>query len=170
MNNKSLIYKISIKNKGKFSIPENSYVENENLVDNNYFKFYGKVIKEIKPNETGIVNGKIFVNFDNEIKKNYILFLKLYDKNKKEFSDCKFILNINITKSNTIKELTNEQINKIVNEISEKFEYNELMLRKYNLKKEISDLMKDEKFQNYDDFYDLKEKILDEMIDKICSD
>ncbi len=169
MNNKSLSYKISIKNKGKFSIPKNSYVENENLVNNNYFKFYGKVSKEIKPNETCVVKGKIFQNFDNEIKKDYILILKLYDKNKKEFSDCKFILNINI-KSNTIKELTNEQINKIVNEISEKFEYNELILRKYNLKKEISDLMKDEKFQNYDDFDDLKEKILDEMIDKICSD
>ena len=171
MNNKSVNYKISIKNKGKFSIPENSYVENENLDNNNYFKFYGKVIKEIKPNETCVVNGKIIMNFDNEneIKKNYILILKLYDKNKKEFSDCKFILNINITKSNTIKELTNEQINKIISEIYEKFENNEL-LRKFNLKKEISDLMKNEKFQNYDDFDDLKDNILDEIIDKIFSD
>ena len=75
-----------------------------------------------------------------------------------------------IKKSNTIKELTNEQINKIINEIYEKFEYNELILRKFNFKKEISDLMKEEKFQNYDDFDDLKDNIIDEMIDKICSD
>ena len=75
-----------------------------------------------------------------------------------------------IKKSNTIKELTNEQINKIINEIYEKFEYNELILRKFNFKKEISDLMKEEKFQNYDDFDDLKEKIIDEMIYIICSE
>ena len=104
------------------------------------------------------------------MKKNYILVLKLYNKNKKEFSDCKFILNINITKSNTIKELTNEQINKIIYEIYEKFENNELILRKFNLKKEISELMKDEDYQNFDDFDDLKEKIIEDLIDKICSD
>jgi hypothetical protein len=166
-------YKISIKNKGKNSIPVNSYVANENLVNNNYFKFYGKILKEIKPNETGIVNGKILVNFNDNIKKNYILVLKLYDKNKKEFSDCKFILNINIIsnkKSNIIEKLSNEQINKIISEIYDKFENNELILRKFNFKDEISNLMKDEMFQNFDDFNDLKDKIIDELIDKICSD
>jgi hypothetical protein len=173
LNNKSVSYKISIKNKGKNSIPVNSYVANENLVNNNYFKFYGKILKEIKPNETGIVNGKILVNFNDNMKKNYILVLKLYDKNKKEFSDCKFILNINIIsnkKSNIIEKLSNEQINKIISEIYDKFENNELILRKFDFKKEISDLMKDEMFQNFDDFNDLKDKIIDELIDKICSD
>ena len=173
LNNKSVSYKISIKNKGKNSIPVNSYVANENLVNNNYFKFYGKILKEIKPNETGIVNGKILVNFNDNIKKNYILVLKLYDKDKKEFSDCKFILNINIIsnkKSNIIEKLSNEQINKIISEIYDKFENNELILRKFNFKDEISNLMKDEMFQNFDDFNDLKDKIIDELIDKICSD
>ena len=172
MNNKSVNYKISIKNKGKISIPENSYVCNENLVNNNYFKFFGKVLKEIKPNETGIINGKILVKFDKEIKKNYILVLKLYNKNKKEFSDCKFILNINIVndkKNNFITELTNEQINKIISEIYENFGGNELILKKFNFKNEISELMKDEDYQNFDDFDDLKEKIIEDLIDKICS-
>ena len=173
LNNKSVSYKISIKNKGKNSIPVNSYVANENLVNNNYFKFYGKILKEIKPNETAIVNGKILVNFNDNIKKNYILVLKLYDKDKKEFSDVKFILNINIIsnkKSNIIKELTKEQINKIISEIYDKFENNELILRKFDFKNEISNLMKDENFQDFDDFNDLKDKIIDELIDKICSD
>ena len=98
--------------------------------------------------------------------------MKLYNKNKKEFSDCKFILNINIVndkKNNFITELTNEQINKIISEIYEKFSDNQMNLNKFNLKKEISELMKDEDYQNFDDFDDLKEKIIEDLIDKICS-
>ena len=175
MNNKSVNFFINIKNLGKTPIPVNSIVKNENLVKNDLFKFYCRIDKEIKPNESKEFTGKIIVNYDNnDIKQNYMLILKLYNNFKNAYNDSKFVLNINIlnekTKTKTIiKELNNEQIKKIIDEINETFKDQNIPLNKLNLKQEIKNLMENENFQNFDSFDDLKEKIIEEISDKIYS-
>ena len=176
LNNKSVNFPISIKNYGKTPIPINSYIYNENLQNNNnLFKFYCRISKEIKPNKTEKFNGKMIVsNNNNEIKQNYRLVLKLYNNFKKEYNDSKCVLNINIINEKNknksiIKKLNNQQINIIIDEINDFFKDQKNALNKLDLKQEIEDLMNDENFQNFDSFDDLKEKILGEITDKIYS-
>ena len=175
LNNKSVNFIISIKNYGKTPIPINSYIYNENMNNNNLFKFYCRINKEIEPNKTEKFNGKIIVsNNNNEIKQNYRLVLKLYNSFKKEYNDSKCVLNINIINEKNknksiIKKLNNQQIKIIIDEINDFFKDQKNALNKLDLKQEIEDLMDDENFQNFDSFDDLKEKILGEITDKIYS-
>ena len=176
LNNKSVNFNISIKNYGKTPIPINSYIYNENLQNNNnLFKFYCRISKEIKPNKTENFTGKMIISNNNyEIKQNYRLVLKLYNNSKKEYNDSKCVLNINIINEKNknksiIKKLNNQQINIIIDEINDFFKDQKNVLNKLDLKQEIEDLMNDENFQNFDSFDDLKEKILGEITDKIYS-
>ena len=176
LNNKSVNFPISIKNYGKTPIPLNSYIYNENLQNNNnLFKFYCRISKEIKPNKTENFNGKIIISNNNcEIKQNYRLVLKLFNSLKKEYNDSKCVLNINIINEKNknksiIKKLNNQQIKIIIDEINDFFKDQKNALNKLDLKQEIEDMMDDENFQNFDSFEDLKEKILNEITDKILS-
>ena len=175
LNNKSVNFNISIKNYGKTPIPINSYIYNENMNNNNLFKFYCRISKEIKPNKTENFIGKMIISNNNyEIKQNYRLVLKLFNNFKKEYNDSKCVLNINIINEKNknksiIKKLNNQQIKIIIDEINDFFKDQKNALKKFDLKQEIEDLMNDENFQNFDSFDDLKEKILGEITDKIYS-